>query len=142
MKFGDKVKALRTEKKMTQDELAKAVGVSARTIINYEQGKIYPRHRDMYSKLAAILGTDTNSLLTEDEEFISEAYEKYGRRGELEAQEILDRASALFAGGDLSDDDQFAFVHEFQQLYLDSKERAKKKFTPKKYRGPEDPESE
>ena len=134
MKFGDKVKDLRTQKKMTQEELAKAVGISHRTVFAYENGETYPRRREIYTKLAEFFGVEINYLLTEDEEFITEASEKYGRRGAMQAQELLEQASAMFAGGELSEDDQLAFVHEIQQLYLDSKDRAKKKFTPKKHR--------
>ena len=134
MKFGDKVKDLRKQNNMKQEELAKALGVSTRTIVNYEQGKLYPRKRERYTQLAEIFGVEVNYLLTEDEEFISEAGELYGRRGQMQARDILERTSALFAGGDLSDVDQLAFIHEIQKLYFDSKERAKEKFTPKKYK--------
>ena len=134
MKFGDKVRDLRTQKKMTQGELAKEVKISPRTVFAYENGETYPRRREIYKKLADFFEVELNYLLTEDEEFIAEANERYGRRGAVQAQEILEQASALFAGGDLSEDDQLAFVHEIQHLYLDSKERAKKKFTPKKHR--------
>jgi len=133
MKFGDKVKDLRTQKKMTQAELAKVVGISPRTIFAYENEENYPRRREIYKNLAEFFGVELNYLLTEDEEFITEVTEQYGSKGQKQAMELLEQASALFAGGDLSEDDQLAFVHEIQQLYLDSKERAKK-FTPKKYR--------
>jgi hypothetical protein len=46
----------------------------------------------------------------------------------------LEQAAALFAGGELSEEDQIAFVHEIQGLFLDSKQRAKEKFTPKRFR--------
>ena len=131
MKFGEKVRRLRTQRKMTQEELAKAVGVSHRTVFAYENGETYPRRREIYKKLADFFETDINYLLTEDEEFIAEAGEKYGPKGQAQALEILEQASALFAGGELSEDDRLAFVHEIQQLYLDSKERAKAKFTSK-----------
>ena len=38
----------------------------------------------------------------------------------------------MFAGGELTDEDKLAFMHEIQSLYFDSKDRAKK-FTPKKF---------
>lgn len=76
---------------------------------------------------------ELNYLLTEDEEFISEAAVQHGLRGEQQARKIIVQTQALFAGGDLSDEDQLAFLHEMQAIYFDSKERAKK-FTPKKYR--------
>jgi transcriptional regulator with XRE-family HTH domain len=133
MNFGDKVKDLRTQRKMTQGELAEALNISPRTIFAYENGENYPRKREVYKKLADFFSVEINYLLTEDEEFITYAAEMYGTRGQEQALALLEQASALFAGGDLSEDDQLAFVHEIQQLYLDSKERAKR-FTPKKYR--------
>ena len=55
-----------------------------------------------------------------------------GSRGARQAQQILEQAAAMFAGGELTDEDKTAFMDEIQTLYLDSKKRAKK-FTPKKY---------
>jgi hypothetical protein len=46
----------------------------------------------------------------------------------------LSQAAAVFAGGELSDEDRLAFMTEIQELYLESKDIAAKKFTPKKYR--------
>ena len=66
------------------------------------------------------------------EAFITEASEQFGNRGAKQAQQILEQAAAMFAGGELSDEDKTAFMDEIQSLYLDSKRRAKK-FTPKKY---------
>ena len=102
MKFGEKVRELRTQKRMTQNELAYAIGVSPRAVFYYEKGEGYPRNREVYAKLANLFEVDTNYLLTEDEEFIAEAGALYGRRGMTQAQEILTQATALFAGGELS----------------------------------------
>ena len=132
MKFADKLIQSRIDAGLTQAELAKAISVSLRTITNYETGNRYPKKREVYGKLAQVLNVDVNYLLTENEEFITEATEKYGFRGTAQALEVLEQAKALFAGGDLSEDDQLAFLHEIQGLYLESKEHAKK-FTPKRY---------
>ncbi len=134
MKFGDKLKEQRARRGLKQEDVAAAIGTTVRTLIRYEQGKSYPKSREVYRKFADFFEVDINYFLTEDEEFITEAAEKYGRRGMSQAQSVLEQASALFAGGDLSDDDKLAFLHEMQQIYLDSKERAQKKFTPNKYR--------
>jgi len=142
MRFGEKVKDLREYKKMTQEELAKAAGVSLRTVQYYEQGKSYPRNRELYTRLASLFEVDVNYLLTEDEEFLAEAVAKYGRRGRIQAEDILEQTHAFFAGGELSDEDRLAFVHEIQQLYFDSKERAKTKFTPHRYRKDTETESD
>ena len=41
MNFGEKVRNFRTENDYTQDEFAKLIGVSKRTLLLYEQGKRY-----------------------------------------------------------------------------------------------------
>ena len=54
MIFGEKLKALRAERNMTQKELAKALGVSLRTVSNYETGGLRPRYASVYDDLARI----------------------------------------------------------------------------------------
>ena len=119
---------------MLQDEVAKAIGITKRTLANYEGGNSYPQDRSVYIKLANFFKVDVNYFLTEDEEFITAAAESYGLKGQAQARLILEQAAALFAGGELSDSDQRAFLHSMQDLYLESKEIARDKFTPHKYR--------
>ena len=132
MTFGEKIKTLRKSKNLNQTQLANAIGVSLRTIRGWEIEGRYPKQHELYQKLADILGCDVSYLMTEDVSFVTEATEQYGSRGAKQAQQILEQAAAMFAGGELSDDDKTAFMDEIQMLYLDSKKRAKK-FTPKKY---------
>lgn len=133
MKFGEKLRLARKRKKLTQEELAKLVGVSKRTIVNYESGEIYPKERKMYTTLAKALGLSPNYLLSEDEEFILDATEEYGSLGEMQARRLLKQISAMFAGGELNEEDKLAFVHQIQEIYFDSKEYAKR-FTPERYK--------
>ncbi|MBA4699645.1 MAG: helix-turn-helix transcriptional regulator [Ruminococcus sp.] len=132
MTFGEKIKNLRKSKNLNQTQLANAIGVSLRTIRGWEIEGRYPKQHELYQKLADVLGCDISYLMTEEETFVTEATEQYGSRGAKQAQQILEQAAAMFAGGELSDDDKTAFMDEIQMLYLDSKKRAKK-FTPKKY---------
>ena len=82
--------------------------------------------------VAAVLGVDVNYLRMEDEEFLEDVGKQFGSRGQRQAQAILSEARQLFAGGELSDEDQIAFLTEMQQLFLDSKQRAKK-YMPRRY---------
>lgn len=133
MEFGEKIKKLRKEKKLTQEELAAAVGLSARAIQNYEQKNISPRKREIYKKLADVLGVDITFLLTDEEEFIVEAQEKYGSRGARDAEELVSRISGLFAGGEVTEETKDEVMQAIQNAYwLAKKENAK--YTPKKYR--------
>ena len=55
MKFCEKVKEARTKAGLKQDEFAKAIGVSLRTVSNYEAGTRYPKKRETYYKMAEVL---------------------------------------------------------------------------------------
>jgi len=134
MKFGEKLREQRNKAGLSQEELGKHVGITKRTIINYENGNSYPQDRKVYFKLAEYFDVDVNYFLTENEEFLTLAAEGYGKRGQEQANHILEQASALFAGGELSETDQLAFLHSMQAMFLESKEIARQKFTPKKYR--------
>ena len=50
--FGDKIRKLRKEKKMTQQKLGDMVGVSHRTIRSWEVEGRYPKQSSLYQKLA------------------------------------------------------------------------------------------
>lgn len=132
MTFGEKIKTLRKSKGMSQSDLANAIGVTHRTIRGWEAEGRYPKQHDLYQKMADVFQCDVSYLMSENEAFITEASEQFGNRGAKQAQQILEQAAAMFAGGELTDEDKTAFMDEIQSLYLDSKKRAKK-FTPKKY---------
>ena len=132
MKFGEKLKQLRTDKGLTQEELSSAVGISRRTYVSYEQEGRYPRKRELYGKLADVLGCDPNYLVTEDEEFVTKAAEEYGSRGKRQAENLVAELSGMFAGGELSDADKDAVMIALQKAYFDCKQD-NKKYTPKKY---------
>ena len=134
MKFGEKLRKYRTEKRLTQQELAKLAGISVNTIVNYERGRTYPQNREVYKTLAAILGVDPDSLHNENDDFIEMAHDKYGYRGKRQAMQLVEEMGGLFAGGELTEDDIDGVMKAMQELYRKSKED-NKKYTPKKYIG-------
>ena len=131
MKFGQKVQEQRKKAGLLQQELADKLGVTKRTLANYEGGNSYPQNRGLYAKLAEIFKVDINYFLTEDEEFLTQAAEIYGKKGQAQAQIILNQAAALFAGGELSEKDEIAFLHDMQAIFLESKKIAKNKYSNK-----------
>ena len=86
--------------------------------------------------LARVLDVDVNYLLTEDEEFISEAQERYGRRGAKDAQELVSQISGLFAGGEVTEETKDEVMQAIQNAYWKAK-KENEKYTPKKYRNEE-----
>ena len=132
MKFGEKLKKARQEKGFSQEDLARMVGVSLRTIMNYENQNRYPKKREIYGKLAEALEVNTNYLLSEEDDFILAAGDIYGSRGAKQAQEALAFVNGLFSGGDLAEEDKDELMRSIQEAYWIAKKK-NKKYTPKKY---------
>lgn len=133
MSFGEKLREIRTQENLTQQEMADRIGVSLRTLKSYELGETLPRYRKIYHKIAEEFNVDVNYLLTEGDDFILSAGEKYGSRGMKGAQELIDNARTLFAGGELSEDDKKVVFDALQEAFFEAK-LENKKYTPKRYK--------
>ncbi len=131
MSFGENLRLFRKQAGMSQKKLAELTGTTARTILNYEQGARLPKNIEIVNKAAIALGTTTEMLINGREEFVIDAGSTYGKKGKREAEEVLENAAALFAGGELDDDEMLSFMTRIQTIYLDSKKKAKK-FSSKK----------
>lgn len=126
MGFGENLKQMRTEMGLSQKKLAELTGTTSRTILNYEQGARLPKNIEIVSKIAYALGTTTEMLINGKEEFVISAGSTYGDKGKREAEAILENAAALFAGGELDDEEMLSFMTRIQTIYLDSKKKAKR----------------
>ena len=137
MTFSDKIKLAREMAKLTQNELAKEVGVSQRTIASYESGGARAR-RSTTEKLARVLkvsikylsdDTCTDPLADiEKDGYIEQARAMYGAGGVRDMDGLLRDNAALFAGGELSQDQKDAFFEAIMRAYITCKEESKKKF--------------
>ena len=137
MTFSDKIKRSREVAQLTQVELAELVGVSQRTIASYESGGAKAR-RSTTEKLARALKvsvkylSDDNCLDPlediEKDEYIDQARALYGAKGVRDMDELLRDNAALFAGGELSQEQKDAFFNAVMTAYVTCKEEASKKF--------------
>lgn len=140
MRFGEKIKAARLALDLSQAELAQMTGITERSLYSYEQNDTIPRTSNL-KKLAQALGVSLSYLMEESESdtqsdineeiFLANVKNEYGSRGAKEASEVLSRASALFAGGELDDEAKEIFFQSLMEVYLDSKAEARSKFSPK-----------
>ena len=141
MTFGEKLQNARLALNLSQLELGEKVGVSERSIYSYEQTGVFPR-KTVIKKLADALSVSVTYLCDENETdklknidedyFFGEVKSKYGLKGAKEAQEVISRVSALFAGGELDEDAKEVFYQSLMEVYLESKADAREKFTPRK----------
>ena len=133
MKFGEKLRNVRLEKNITQEELCKRANISRKTLFNYETGARYPKSQNTYYKLALALGVDEEAIRDDGDKFIAEARARYGYRGARDARELVESISGLFAGGDVSEDTKDEVMLAIQKAYWKAKEE-NTKYIPKKYR--------
>ena len=144
MTFGEKLKSARLALNLSQIELAQKAGITERSIYSYEQTGTFPKS-PVPKKLAEALGVSVSYLLDDDEPgeqaifdqdgFFESAKKGFGYKGEREAREVVARAAALFAGGDLDKEAKDVFFQSLMEVYLESKTEAREKFTPKQRAG-------
>lgn len=123
MLFGEKIRDLRKKNNLSQEELAARLGVTRRSILNYENKSIYPKNSAVIGKMAELFEVSADWLLS-DRGILPEAAAVLESAEEEEKQQvkrIIDNTAALFAGGSLSEEDKLAFVHQIQKIYFDSK---------------------
>lgn len=140
MTFTDKIKRAREVVGLTQHELAEAVGVSQRTIASYESGGARAR-RGTTEKLANALKVSVKYLSDdnctdplediEKDTYVDQARALYGYRGARDVDTLLNENQALFAGGELSEEQKDRFFQAIMTAYVTSKEAAKAKFSKK-----------
>ncbi len=133
MKFQDRLKELRQKNNLSQVELGKLVGVSDRTIQNYENSRRTPQTYDIIYKLASALGVKVEELVSEEDMLIVGAAERGGVKAARDIGQLVGEVSAMFAGGELTDEDKDAAMRALNEAYWESKQ-INKKYTPKKYR--------
>ena len=138
---GEKIREGRANLGITQTELAEKIGVTLRTISKYEKQGVMPRGANL-QKLAEVLGVSIAYLSNdeivdpayglEESPYIESARAVYGKRGAADVEQLLTRA--LFAGGDVPEEDKELFFQAVTEAYFANKQRASEKFTRKDYK--------
>lgn len=139
--FGSRLKDLRNERKLTQDDLGKLLNVSGKTIGTWERDSRQPNIESI-NKLATIFGVTTDYLLGNSDEKKSQ---KYYDLSDKEKNDIAIQAERLMEGIESGHNLNFygepATKEQKDRILIAvktamemNKMEAKRKFTPKKYR--------
>ena len=137
MDFGEKLKQARLACNMSQNELAKAAGISLKTIQLYEKGTRTPRYQANYDKLASALGISSDSLIDNNTSFILKAQKEYGSHGADQAMEMVSEITAMWAGGEMEEEDMDAIMQAMQEAYWEVKKK-NRKYVNSRYQNPEE----
>lgn len=140
---GEKIKDRRITLNMTQKDLADQVGTTVRTISSYEAAGSKPRGLNL-RKLCTVLNVSEAYLLNDEIEdetygleeapYIESARATYGKKGAADVEQLLTQTRALFAGGDVPEEDKELFFQAVTEAYFANKQRASEKFTRKDYK--------
>lgn len=142
--FAENLIRLRKEARLSRKVLAKELGISPRSIVNYESGERIP-FGDLCVKMAHFFGLSVEELLQVDNpereminaETVEDMDRIFGRRSAEEAQSFLDNTQAFLAGGSLSPEATLDFCDVMRQVLYEAEIRAKAKYTPSRFRTPE-----
>ena len=126
MAFKERLKEKRKEAGISQAELAARVGVTSRTIQNYELGTRKPQNMEVVQRMADVLGTTTDYLLGNADRRILAAYATGGAKAARDVETLVSEISGLFAGGELDEEEKDAVMAALTRAYWDAKEDNKK----------------
>lgn len=138
--IGNTIRELRKEKKMSQSELGKFIGVSQTTVTAWETGRAEPSST-FVSKLADLFNVSTDYLLGRSDskkEPYYELTEKEKNDIAVQAEKLMDGIESgenlNFYGEPATEEQKQRLLIAIQTAMEMNKRKAKKKFTPKKYR--------
>ncbi|MGN0364233.1 MAG: helix-turn-helix domain-containing protein [Bilifractor sp.] len=139
--IGDRIHALRIANGLSQTDLARKTELTSRVIRYYEANEKTPGVEAL-QKIAKALNVSISYFMDQDtfdhelkkEAFLDEVKDKYGSRSRAKARMIVNDAHAYLAGGGLSDEDRRAFMDEMMDLFNETQQMAKDKFTRKDLR--------
>ncbi|WP_085678719.1 helix-turn-helix domain-containing protein [Limosilactobacillus reuteri] len=138
--IGNTIRELRKEKKMSQSELGKFIGVSQTTVTAWETGRAEPSST-FVSKLADLFNVSTDYLLGRTDskkEPYYELTEKEKNDIAVQAEKLMDGIESgenlNFYGEPATEEQKERLLIAIQTAMEMNKRKAKKKFTPKKYR--------
>lgn len=119
MAFGDRLKALRLEKGLSQKELGDLIGISDRVVGYYEANDRFPKDELILKKIADYFDVSMDDLLDRGNSVKKLPYEKF-----------MDTVKVHFMGA--SPEDQAAIFNDITEIYFESKQINKEKFNPYK----------
>lgn len=139
--LGDKIKSLRKNRKMTQTELCKEIGIAQSTLGMIESNS-RPAGRKTLMKFADFFGVTVDYLLSDDSNTDSNNKNELTTKEKLdiekEAQKMIDNIDKLdtveFCGTPADEDDKEYLKLAYEKFLTDVRIYNKQKYTPKKYR--------
>lgn len=144
MTFGEKLKRIREEKGMSQDELGALLGTSKQVISRYETGQRTPKITTA-KEYASILGIPLNYLIDDSSSSVSDNgyssaelnsrdHRDIAKYMDEMREKLLTEDGLMFDGEPLTPEAIDSILAAMQVGMEIAKKKNKEKYTPKKYR--------
>lgn len=137
MTFGSRLRELRNERNMTQEDLAKILKVSRATVGRYETDERFP-DKEILQKLADYFDVSIDYLLCRTDirnAFIPDEYQKQykvTKRDLSQYEDFIQHAGAFFMNDEVAEEDKEKLFRDISELFWEAKEMNKKKYGKKK----------
>ena len=129
--FGERVRAARAARKLSQKELSELSGISLRTLQNWEGGVRRPSQFEAVTQLATALGVSASELLDRSDELVLDAAERGGSAAARDVAALVSECCGLFAGGELDEEEKDGIMAALTEAYWIAK-RTNSKYGKKK----------
>ncbi|MBR1710842.1 MAG: helix-turn-helix domain-containing protein [Clostridia bacterium] len=133
--FSEKLKKARKEAGLSQADLADLIGVSPRSVTDYERGCAVPRYKKI-QKIAETLGVTVLYLTTDSisdrnfgeniDQMMQQTGDIYGEMAAMEMSDLINRNTAFLAGGQVPQSVKDKFFEALMKAYIACKEEAEK----------------
>lgn len=120
MLFGEKLKKLRKNSKITQGELSKKLNITTRTLINYESGKCYPKQTEIYSTISSVFDVSIDYLISDTDSDVFSTY-KFTNDPLKQAKNLVHELTTLFEHGNLCESEKDAVMKAISASYWETK---------------------
>ena len=133
MKYGDRLKRLRENKKLSQQQLADKLNINRSTYARYELNKTQPDYETL-QKLAEFYNVSIDYILTGVDTKLTEKDERdIAKRMEKIKQDLAADGGLSFYGEPLSEEAKQSLL-EAMEFAVRQAQRINKKYIPKKHR--------
>lgn len=122
MEFGEKIKNRRLELGISQQMLAHNSGISLRSIQNYESGQRHPANVSIIKAIAYVLNVPYEYLLDDKAQYVIDAAARGGQQAALDVDKLISNIQAIFAGGELSQENKDKVMRAVNEIYWETKE--------------------
>lgn len=131
MDTGRRLRNLREERGLSQEEVAKAIGVGRVTYLKYENGENRPVRK--LKELSAFFNVSIDYLLGNDTSTMAEE-EAHSKRDINDLAKFLNKAEVMFDGNTyrLNEDDQQKLRNALEFVFWDAKQQNRESYAKRK----------